>query len=685
MLLFFSVVSFFIFSLFSSDTKESFLFDSEGLLFKSFRINRKEKKFKDFYQTYFSDLMPYELMVEAVNRFSFLFHYMEARNIGSLDLKENKQIDLFHFKELREEEKIALVYFYLHTVELFAVFESFLDKKSVKNDFLNDSFCRAFLKFRETLSNLPKIEKMNHAVPDFSFFVKHVWFSEEEIKNNIASDIHSSPKYFGMEHQSLERIIYQDKKITSKEDLEDFYKEILPRMNKRERTFFCGDIGGRSTWDLFVRSIDFEKGKENHLIENKLHEKLYSMGIDFFSLVHAAYQLYCLHEGYTEDVIRFQVFGNHETEEINKFQDKKDYHLDHFSEMISFLRIIMLPTEINFFLKDFSTVVLRHAFFPQSLSPEIHKMKKVNSFFKVSYLVSCLPLEFKSDLPLSYVIKAGTITFNPQYWSDMVPDSSPSSESVNNVFNFDVLLAKENDSSDSFFKINPHRGYENIVSIERATEEGKKISIDNIIRFNGSDYFFSNSQLEMIKKSRWVIFFGHTHSLKTLWHSFCWSDNLISIHPYYFENKNSCSYFSLCSCHNDFFNAFQYLSHAFISKLSGWHKDIDQREPLYVVDFKQGTQVNILSTFFCQLWQRYKKINEIKNNIEESIVSLTKNNYDKKPLSLINKNETIKIGFSLYRKESKESIQTQGDEEEVKIIVLPKKKKIFKPTIITQY
>lgn len=144
MLVFLLTISFFFCSLFSSDSKESFLFDSEGSLFKSFRINRKEKKFKDFYENYFSDLMPYNSLVEAVNRFSFLFHYMEARNIGSLDLKENKQIDLAYFKELKEEEKVALVHFYLDTVELFAVFKSFLDRKSVKNNFLNDPFVRLF-------------------------------------------------------------------------------------------------------------------------------------------------------------------------------------------------------------------------------------------------------------------------------------------------------------------------------------------------------------------------------------------------------------------------------------------------------------------------------------------------------------------------------------------------------------
>lgn len=125
---------------------------------------------------------------------------------------------------------------------------------------------------------------------------------------------------------------------------------------------------------------------------------------------------------------------------INKLQDKKDYRLDYFSDMVSFLRIVILLTEINFFLKDFSTVVLRHPFFSQSLNPEIHKMKKVNSSFKVSYLFPNLPFEFKSHLPLSYVIKAGKITFNQQYWSDMVPDCSSSDESLNNVFDFDVLL-----------------------------------------------------------------------------------------------------------------------------------------------------------------------------------------------------------------------------------------------------
>lgn len=652
----------------------------QGSSFKSFRIDRKEKKFRDFYQTYFSEIMPYEVMEEAVNRFSFLFHYMEARNIGSLDLKQNKQIDLSYFKELQEEEKIVLVNFYLDTVKLFTLFKTFLDKKLVKNNFLHDPFCRPFLNFRKSLAGLPKIEEMNHGIPDFTFFIKNIFFSEAEIKEHITSDVHSSAKYFGMGHEPLERSMYQGKKITSQEDLEDFYKEVLPRMNKIERTFFCGDIGGRSTWDLFVRSIDFEKG-QNNLIENKLHEKLYCMGVDFFSLVHAAYQLYCLNEGNPEDIIRFQVFGNHETEEINKLEDKKDYGLDYFSEMVSFLRIIMLPTEINFFLKSNSTVVLRHAFFPQSLSPEIHKMKKVNSTFKVSYLIPNLPFKFKSDLPLSYSINAGAITFNPQYWSDMVPDfeaTSDTAESENNVFNFDVLLGKENDSSDTFFKINPRRGYQNIVSIERATEEGKKISINNIIRFN-DDGFFSHAAIDDMKQGRWVIFFGHTHSLKTLWHSLCSKDNLISIHPYYFENNNSCAYFSLCSCHNDFFKAFQYLTNTFVSKLSDWHKDIERSQPSYVVDFKQGSQVNILSTFFCQIWQRYKAIHQIKNNQKESKESI----FIEKPLLIIDENKPTTNGFLLYRKKSEESIQTQSDEEEKGKSTIPaKEKKIFKPIII---
>ena len=79
------------------------------------------------------------------------------------------------------------------------------------------------------------------------------------------------------------------------------------------------------------------------------------------------------------------------------------------------------------------------------------------------------------------------------------------------------------------------------------------------------------------------------------------------MHRYYFENNNSCSYFSLCSFHNDFSNAFQSLSHAFISKFGSWCNNINQTQPVCVVDFKQGVQVNILSTVFVNYGRTIKK------------------------------------------------------------------------------
>ena len=102
----------------------------------------------------------------------------------------------------------------------------------------------------------------------------------------------------------------------------------------------------------------------------------YNFFKDFYHTVHAAYQLYCLHNNNIENITRFQVFGNHETENINKITDKKQ-SCNYFSSIISSIRRYILPTELNLFLKNENICILRHGFFPQSMKKDLHCSKKI--------------------------------------------------------------------------------------------------------------------------------------------------------------------------------------------------------------------------------------------------------------------------------------------------------------------
>ena len=628
------------------------LFSSEGELFcQKIGMNAKEAKFKTFYQNYFSNLMTYESLMEVVDRFSFLFHYLEARNIGSLNLKDNKQVDLEVLKILTENEKNALVLFYLNTLRSFEVFYPYFEEKF---DFFENPFCKAFLTFRESLSGYPQYKEMNFVTADFTFLIKNVSLLEEEMRSNMASDVHSSPRYFGMEYEPLERDLYQKEKISSPEDFENFYSFAIRNMKKKERTFFCGDIGGRGTWDLFVTNIDFEKNEKNYLLENKVHEKLYAIGVDFFSLVHAAYQLYCFHEGNIEDIVRFQVLGNHEIDKINLKYDKEGYNLSSFVKMISFLRAIIVPTEINFFLKNGTTAVLRHGFFPQSSNNKLHQSKRVNSDLKVIFLSSLLPVDFSYYNQLGYIIKEGKISHNPQYWSDWYMYSENLKDRSKTTLNLDVLLGGKNDGAENFCSYDRTRGYENNCSVLYGVEAGKKISIENIEKFN-EDRFFSLFEIEKIKKERWTIFFGHSHGVETLWNSFCLTGNKISIHPYYVENKDFLSFFSLCGCHNGYFQIFNSLAEQF---KEGFSQNLSLPGP-FIFDTKESAAVNIFVTFMGGMWLR-------ETQMKQALQMTT----------------SFPREFLLQKKEKKPSVLVIDDSEEKNSLsqIIEKEKKIKKNT-----
>jgi hypothetical protein len=681
MILFFLLIFFSSFSsLFSfSDSLASSL---SNILSHNLFMSHKEGKFKVFYNKYFSKIMSYDDISNVSKRFAFFFHYLEARNIGSLDLKENNQVDLIDGKNLSDKEKEALIFFYLSTLDVCKTFCSYIGKEGHENhEYVKDEFFRLFLNVRNDRFGFPLINKVNHNIADLTFTAKHIPFDLKDLRENIFSDVHSSPKYFGMSFLPIEKAFYQDGEIKNAESLEALYKRASIKMIIRERTFFTGDIGGRSALRDFVLHGDFKNLSHDlqYLLVDNCHEKIYAMVLDFFSLIHAAYQLYCLSHGNFDDILRFQVFGNHETEEVNLTFDKINYNLDYFSKMVSFLRILILPTEMNLFLKDKVVAVLRHGFFTRYESPEIHQSKQINRNFKITYLTDVLPTELQSSSLLAYSVKNGAISLNPQYWSDMTSEDD-------SHFEYNVLVEKKNDRVKDFV-MSSQRGYSNVVSFERAAKENKKIAIENMI--HSKDNFFSSADIEKIKNAKWAFFFGHNHSLKTLFNSLSCKDFVITRHPYYFENKEFLSHFSLCACENQFYKAFKMLSSHLINSMqsiksismNAENVSIPEEKP-YLINWKEGFPLDMFKMLSYQIHLQREK-NILENNVKKEKQATSHSGIPRALDRLRSKKSSFTSVGESGEIRSEDTINPEEKSEQSLFDQMPPKtKKIFKPIII---
>ena len=128
----------------------------------------------------------------------------------------------------------------------------------------------------------------------------------------------------------------------------------------------------RDTLDFLDLNVEKDlRGNQNYAQRRNFHR--YNFFKDFHSVVHATWQYDCLNKGKIELISRFQVFGNHETIDVNG-KDKKGT-FDYFVNLITHIRNNMLPTELIFLFNSQDIITVSHAFLSQHLTPETHEKK----------------------------------------------------------------------------------------------------------------------------------------------------------------------------------------------------------------------------------------------------------------------------------------------------------------------
>lgn len=606
----FSIVIFSLIGMEASDSDDSFS-----------NLNISEN-FEEFYQQYFAKVFAYDQLQEIVKRFSFIFWYLKARNIGNILKFENNPYVDFEKKTLSESEIDQIKNFFKDTVNLIEsndIFKGYLTK-SDKENFSEDPLRLYFDSVLENLSLSKEfLDQRNKKIEDLTFLVKNISYEPGYIQQHVASDVHSSPEYFGLEYERIDFSIDQLQKSQLKNNsLENLYEEIKKDMKEKEVSLFGGDLGDRD-------SLGFLDEETNEAIYRK-NFFLYNFFKDYYHTVHATWQFYCLYYDQPNKIKRWQVFGNHETEAMYLCIDYENAY-QYFSGLISSIRKIILPTEI-YFLQPNGTVVLRHGFFTQKMNEKNHVGKTVNENFKYIYLKKELTPEYEVFSPF---IKNYS-PMNSVYWSDH--------HDTNNSLDLDVLVAGECDEEEinipmSGSSAQGYRGYYNPYSWEKGVGIGKQTSIENLKLIN-KDEFLSTDELDHIQSSHWALFCGHSHNEHSLAFSAVKKNQAVSFHPYYVRDEKFLFHFCMCSHHNLYV---QWFDKAF--------KKIQKTEVnLKMIDWKSTEPVHALETYWGAQWLK-EKMKKSGNSLE-----------------VLTKNSVIK---EFFRFELERKAKTREDDTEEKI------------------
>jgi hypothetical protein len=631
----------------------------EGDSDSSFSDLNVSENFKEFYKQYFDKIFAYDQLQEIVKRFSFVFWYLKERNIGNiLNFENNTYVD-FQEKNLKEEEINQIKIFFKDTVSLISknnIFNEYLkksDKEDSRKDFLSDCFKRAL----KNLS-LPEefFEGRSEVTEDLTFLVKNVSYKPDYIQQHVASDVHSSPEYFGLEYEPMDFSTCN----FEKDSLEQVYTKIKENMKEKKVSFFCGDLADRDSLGF----LDEQVNQKNFIERENFF--LYNFFKDYYHTVHAAWQFYCLCHEQPDKIKRWQVFGNHETSEMYKRGDYKSCY-EYFSGLISRIRKLILPTEI-YFLQSNRTIVLRHGFFTQKMIEENHVGKKVNENFKYIYLTK-EPVQVYDQF--SPFIKDYS-PMNPVYWSDH--------HDTNNPLDLSVLVEGKSDGEKINIPMkgslkNGYRGYYNPYSWAKGVEFGKQTSIENFELIN-KDYFLSADEFTRIRSKHWALFCGHSHNEYSLAFSAVKKNQAISFHPYYVRDEKFLFHFCMCSHHNLYV---QWFDKAF--------KKIKETEvSLIGIDWKRTQPVHALETYWGAQWIK-KKMQESKEILTDN--SVIKSFFETKlglvkidnQLKKLLKNSFKEINILLNTQET-QTEQPEKNEKEMQADFIREKLSLVEKTVV---
>lgn len=355
-----------------------------------------------------------------------------------------------------------------------------------------------------------KIEDIHAKMEDMIFVVKSN-YDHKAIFQNSFSDVHSSPEYFGKGFKKIDRNNNENK---DKSLEEQFY--LYSQSMNREVSFFGGDLDDRDMLNFLDPEITYDANKMSYDSKDyyqRTNFLCYNFFKDFHHTVHAAWQLYCLCHDKPDLIKRWQVFGNHQTLNINQGQDKKNTCAV-FVSIMSQIRRHILTTEIDFINEEkFEIISLSHVFGGQYGLAETHANKEINPNFSVMHLKN-KPEYNEENLKIegAYGNHVGFVkTFtkqsfqqnpdrfenftantyqgmNPQMWTNYRPNL------------FDLYL--NNRDTKFFYKANNDRGYNIEGNINEVLAWRKKIVLHNfeLLRLEGKYDDFSYFHIS-----------GHTH------------------------------------------------------------------------------------------------------------------------------------------------------------------------------
>ena len=531
-ILFFIFLAFF--SLFSAD-KDSFSLRSE-------KIN----SFEEFYKSHFNTFLSYADFIDVEKRLAFIFYYLEFRNISNLALEENNFIDRIPEKRLTEKEKDAIVRFFISTTDKLSAFDEYVavDKKE---DYMNNHLyviCKKFFIFDDAgLTNNPSqtfLIKPQEAMTNSL---------QQAIKKNIFSDAHSSPEYFGRGYQCHDSTF----DVVDGRDLESLYNKVKNKMSEKV-SVFAGDLDDRDTLDFLDPNLKKDSwGKQNYAERRNFHR--YNFFKDFHSVVHATWQYDCLNKGKIELISRFQVFGNHETIDVNG-KDKKGT-FDYFVNLITHIRNNMLPTELIFLFNSQDIITVSHAFLSQHLTPETHEKKDINQYFSVAKLKEN-PVK-QSGIPFAYgfqYYRNKEASLHPSLWSDYEPTENGLLLIVNEmdqkIKDYDYFYGKKAysiDGKDCYVGYNEGRGFTVDGIFGEVIRYKRNMVLSNLENFFG---VFCNHV------GNYTHYSGHSHDIDVFKKCMLYGErsrypNVTTFSTYEKDSKTiNCWGFLRCSCHNTY-------------------------------------------------------------------------------------------------------------------------------------